>query len=54
LTEVSEVHTASNTLILEAVRISEMSVNFNVTTWRCTPEDYKLNKDPLELTFSPI
>jgi hypothetical protein len=25
--------------MLEAVRTSETSVNFNVTTWHCIPED---------------
>jgi hypothetical protein len=28
---------------MEAVRISETSLNFNVTTWRYIPEDSKLN-----------
>jgi hypothetical protein len=39
LTNVSQVRTASITaMMMEAVRISEMSVNF-VTTWRYIPED---------------
>jgi hypothetical protein len=47
LTDVSEVRTASITsaiiaLIIEAVRTSETSVNFNVTTRRYIPEDSKL------------
>jgi hypothetical protein len=29
--------------MVEAVRISETSVNFNVTTWRYIPEDSKLH-----------
>jgi hypothetical protein len=29
-------------LMMEAVHPSEMSVNFNVTTWRYIPEDSKL------------
>jgi hypothetical protein len=28
--------------MMEAVRTSETSVNFNVTTWRYIPEDSKL------------
>jgi histidine ammonia-lyase len=45
LTDVSEVHTASiiTALTMEAVRTSEMSVNFNVTTLRYIPEDSKLH-----------
>jgi hypothetical protein len=40
LTDVSEVCTASIiALIMEAVRTSETSVNFNVTTRRYIPED---------------
>jgi hypothetical protein len=31
-------------LIMEAVRTFETSVNFNVTTGRCIPEDSKLQK----------
>jgi hypothetical protein len=31
-------------LIMEAVRTFETSVNFNVTTGRCIPEDSKLKK----------
>jgi hypothetical protein len=43
-TEISEVHTASITaLMMEAVRTSETSVHFNVTTRRDNPEDSKLN-----------
>jgi hypothetical protein len=43
LTDVSEVHTTSIiALMMEAVRTSEMSVNFNVTTWGYIPEDSKL------------
>jgi hypothetical protein len=45
LTDVSEVHTASIIIIalmMEAVRTSETSVNFNVTTRRCIPEDIKI------------
>jgi hypothetical protein len=43
LTDVSEVRTASNirAMMMEAVRTSEMSVNFNVTTRRYIPEDSK-------------
>jgi hypothetical protein len=54
LADVSEVRTASIVrammedgfiaLIMEAVSISETSVNFNMTTWRCIPEDSKLHK----------
>jgi hypothetical protein len=29
--------------MIEAVRTSETSVNFNVTTWRYIPEDSKLH-----------
>jgi hypothetical protein len=44
LTDVSEVRTASIiALMMEAVRISETSANFNVTTWRYIPEDSKLH-----------
>jgi hypothetical protein len=30
-------------MMMEAVRTSETSANFNVTTWRYIPEDSKLN-----------
>jgi hypothetical protein len=30
-------------VMMEAVRTSEMSVNFNVTTWHYIPEDSKLH-----------
>jgi hypothetical protein len=45
LTDVSEVHTVSiiTALTMEAVRTSEMSVNFNLTTLRYIPEDSKLH-----------
>jgi hypothetical protein len=49
LTDDSEVRTASIikainiALIMEAVRTSETSVNFNVTTRRYNPEDSKLH-----------
>jgi hypothetical protein len=33
---------SSGRLMMEAVRISETSVNFNLTTWHCIPEDSKL------------
>jgi hypothetical protein len=44
LTDVSEVRTASiiksmNAMMMEAVRTSETSVNFDVTTRRYVPED---------------
>jgi hypothetical protein len=44
LTDVSEVRTASIiiALMIDAVRISETSVNFNVTTRLYIPEDSKL------------
>jgi hypothetical protein len=42
LTDVSEVHIDSITAMMEAVRTSETSVNFNnVTIRRCIPEDSK-------------
>jgi hypothetical protein len=41
LTDVSEVRTAMIALMMEAVSISETSVNFNVTTWRHIPEESK-------------
>jgi hypothetical protein len=42
-TDVSEVRTASIiALMMDVVRTSEMSVNFNVTTRRYMPEDSKL------------
>jgi hypothetical protein len=49
-TDVSDVRTASiiraiNALMLEAVRTSETSVNFNVTTRRYNPEDSELYKE---------
>jgi hypothetical protein len=34
-------------LMMEAVRISETSVHFNVTTWRYIPEDSKLQNGVL-------
>jgi hypothetical protein len=48
-TDVSEVHTASiiramNALMMEAVRTSNTSVHFNVTTRRYIPENYKFKK----------
>jgi hypothetical protein len=43
LTDISEVRTASIALMMEAVRTSETSVNFNVTTRRYIPEDSKLH-----------
>jgi hypothetical protein len=45
LTDVSEVRTASISiaLVMAALRISETSVNFNVTTRRYIPEDSKLH-----------
>jgi hypothetical protein len=43
LTDVSELPTASIIrAMIEAVRTSETSVNFNVTTRRYIPEDSKL------------
>jgi hypothetical protein len=43
-TDVSQVHTASVfALMMEAVRTSETSVNFNMTTRRFIPEDSKLH-----------
>jgi hypothetical protein len=43
LTDVSQVRTASIiVLIMEAIRISETSGNFNVTTARYIPENSKL------------
>jgi hypothetical protein len=48
LTDVSDVRTASIisaiiALMMEAVRTSKTSVNFNVTTRRYIPEDPKLH-----------
>jgi hypothetical protein len=47
LTDVSEVHTASIiraiALMMEAVRISETSINLNVNTLHYIPEDSKLH-----------
>jgi hypothetical protein len=44
LTDVSEARTASIiALMMDAVRTSEKSVNFNVTTRRYIPEDIKLH-----------
>jgi hypothetical protein len=44
LTDVSEVLTAFIiALMIEAVRTSETTVKFNVTTWRYIPDDSKLN-----------
>jgi hypothetical protein len=37
--------------MLEAVRTSETSVNFNVTTRRYIPEDSKLHKNPWFFNF---
>jgi hypothetical protein len=31
-------------MMMEAVRTSEMSVNFNMTTWRYIPEDSQLHE----------
>jgi hypothetical protein len=46
-TDVSDVSTAliinAIALMMEAVRTSEMSVHFNVTTWCYIPEDSKLH-----------
>jgi hypothetical protein len=44
LTDISEVRTASFTraMVMEAVRISETSVNFNLTARCYIPEDSKL------------
>jgi hypothetical protein len=45
LTDVSEVRTASTiALMVEAVRISETSVNIYLTTRQYIPEDSKLKK----------
>jgi hypothetical protein len=47
--DVSEVRTASSiALMMEAVRTSEMSVNINVTTRHCIPEDSKLHTNRRE------
>jgi hypothetical protein len=44
LTDVSEVFIASIiALIMEAVLTSEMSVYFDVTTWRYVPEDSEVH-----------
>jgi hypothetical protein len=45
LTDVSKEHTAYliQAMLMEAVRTSETSVNFNVTTRRYIPEDSKLH-----------
>jgi hypothetical protein len=43
LTDVSEVSTDFIALMTEAIRISETSVNFNVTTWQYIPGDSKLH-----------
>jgi hypothetical protein len=40
---------ASMSLVMEAVRTTETSVNFNVTTWRYIPEHSKLQ----HLRFPP-
>jgi hypothetical protein len=42
-TDVSEVGTASIITLMEAVRTSETSVNYNMTTRRYIPEDYHLH-----------
>jgi hypothetical protein len=42
LTDVSEMRTVSIRATMEAVRTSETSVNFNVTTQRYIPEKSKL------------
>jgi hypothetical protein len=48
LTDVSEERTASIiALMMEAVRTSETSVDFNITTRRYIPEDSKLPALPL-------
>jgi hypothetical protein len=36
-------------LVMEAVRISETTVNFNVTTWRYIPENSKIKFSSLYL-----
>jgi hypothetical protein len=38
-----EVNPEITTLMMEAVRASEMSVNINLTTWHYIPEDSKLH-----------
>jgi hypothetical protein len=43
LTGVSEVCTAINALMMAAVRTTETTTNFNVTTLRYIPEDSKLH-----------
>jgi hypothetical protein len=43
LADVSEVRTASIKAMMEAVRTSETSVNFNLTTRRYIPKDSKLH-----------
>jgi hypothetical protein len=43
LTDVSEVRAVSIRAMMEAVRTSETSVNFHVTTWRYITEDRKLH-----------
>jgi hypothetical protein len=48
MTDVSAVRTASIiraiiALMMEAARISETSVNFNITTWRYIQEDSKFH-----------
>jgi hypothetical protein len=53
LTNISQVHTAAIiramschvVLMMEAVRTSEISVNFKVTTWRYIAEESKLQAD---------
>jgi hypothetical protein len=49
MTNVSELRTASIraiiALMMEVLRTSETSVNFNVTTRRYIPDDSKLNTD---------
>jgi hypothetical protein len=42
-TDVSEVRTASITLVMEAVRTSKTSVNIYLTTRQHIPEDSKLH-----------
>jgi hypothetical protein len=54
LTEVSEAHTASIIrAMMEAVRISEMSVNFSVATRFYIPEDSKRHKSFLNAVKLP-
>jgi hypothetical protein len=43
LADISEARTAAIALMMEAVRISETSINFNMTTRRYIPEDSKVH-----------